>query len=98
MHWGRKVLEVRAPVALGKGLAIEALLRGADVEAALYGGDDTTDLDAFRALRALVHSGELEASVCVAVGSDEAPPALAPEADLTVDGPRGVRELLEALL
>ena len=30
--------------------------------------------------------------------SDEAPPGLALEADLTVDGPGGVRELLEALL
>jgi hypothetical protein len=34
----------------------------------------------------------------VAVSSDEAPPELAQEADLAVDGPSGVRELLEALL
>ena len=49
-------------------------------------------------LRALVQSGPLETAVCVAVASDEAPPELAREADLTVDGPGGVRELLEALL
>jgi hypothetical protein len=36
--------------------------------------------------------------VCVAVSSDEAPPELAQEADVTVDGPDGVRRLLEALL
>ena len=29
VHWGRKVLEVRPPVALDKGLGIAALLRGA---------------------------------------------------------------------
>ncbi len=98
VHWGRKVLEVRPPVALDKGLGVTALLRGAPVAAALYVGDDTTDLDAFRALRSLVDAGALEHAVCVAVGSDEAPPELAHEADLLVDGPAGVRGLLEALL
>jgi trehalose 6-phosphate phosphatase len=98
VHWGRKVLEVRPPVEFGKGLGIAALVRGEGVSAALYVGDDTTDLDAFRGLRALVESGELRTALCVAVRSDEAPPELAAEADLTVDGPGGVRELLEALL
>jgi trehalose 6-phosphate phosphatase len=98
VHWGRKVLEVRPPVVLDKGLGIAALLRGTDVTAGLYVGDDTTDLDAFRGLRTMVSAGELACALCVAVSSDEAPPGLALEADLTVDGPGGVRELLEALL
>jgi trehalose 6-phosphate phosphatase len=98
VHWGRKVLEVRPPVVLDKGLGIAALLRGSPVTTALYVGDDTTDLDAFRGLRKLVESGELQSAVCAAVSSDEAPPELAQEADLTVDGTPGVRELLEALL
>jgi trehalose 6-phosphate phosphatase len=104
VHWGRKVLEVRPPVALDKGLGIAALLRGDEaargegIAAAMYVGDDTTDLDAFRGLRSLVESGSLASAVCVAVSSDEAPPGLAAESDLTVDGPGGVRELLGALL
>jgi trehalose 6-phosphate phosphatase len=105
VHWGRKVLEVRPPVGLDKGLGVAALLRGAPdragaplVTAAVYVGDDTTDLDAFRGLRSLVQSGMLATALCVAVSSDEAPPELALEADLTVDGTGGVRELLEALL
>ncbi len=98
VHWGRKVLEVRPPVAFDKGLGIDALLSGEEVAAAVYVGDDTTDLDAFHALRALQEAGELETALCVAVSSDEAPPELAREADLTVDGPGGVRGLLEALL
>jgi trehalose 6-phosphate phosphatase len=98
VHWGRKVLEVRPPVGLDKGLGIAALLRGDPVIGALYVGDDTTDLDAFRGLRTLVQEGKLAHSVCVAVSSDEAPPELAQEADVTVDGPDGVRGLLEALL
>jgi trehalose 6-phosphate phosphatase len=98
VHWGRKVLEVRPPVVLDKGLGIAKLLRGSSVTAAVYVGDDTTDLDAFRELRALTQSDVLANAVCVAVRSDEAPPELAREADLTVDGTGGVRELLEALL
>jgi trehalose 6-phosphate phosphatase len=98
VHWGRKVLEVRPPIALDKGLGIATLLRGAHVDAALYVGDDTTDLDAFRGLRAMVDAGTLSAAVCVAVNSDEAPPELSQEADLAVDGTAGVRGLLEALL
>jgi len=98
VHWGRKVLEVRPPVLLNKGIGITALLGGGAVAAALYVGDDTTDLDAFRGLRELVASGVLENATCVAVSSDEVPEELAREADLTVDGTTGVRELLEALL
>jgi trehalose 6-phosphate phosphatase len=98
VHWGRKVLEVRPPVALDKGLGITALLRGSPATAALYVGDDSTDLDAFRGLRRLVESGRLSTALCAAVSSDEAPEELAREADLTVEGTTGVRELLEALL
>ncbi len=103
VHWGRKVLEVRPPVALDKGLGVTALLDGRvtpppDLHAALYVGDDTTDLDAFRGLRSLVQAGKLARTVCVAVCSEEAPQELVEEADLTIDGPEGVRHLLEALL
>jgi trehalose 6-phosphate phosphatase len=98
VHWGRKVLEVRPPVALDKGIGVALLLRDAPVATAVYVGDDTTDLDAFRGLRGLAQSGALGSTLCVAVDSDEAPPELAREADLTLDGTAGVRELLEALL
>jgi trehalose 6-phosphate phosphatase len=98
VHWGRKVLEVRPPVALDKGRGIALLLRRTPITAALYVGDDSTDLDAFRSLREQVQRGVLDSAVCVAVRSDEAPEELAREADLAVDGTDGVRGLLEALL
>ncbi|HUN79561.1 MAG TPA: trehalose-phosphatase [Solirubrobacteraceae bacterium] len=104
VHWGRKVLEVRPPVALDKGIGVRALLDGqpapaaARFQAALYVGDDATDVDAFGALRALVADGLLAHAVCVAVDSEEAPPELGEQADLAIDGPGGVRALLEALL
>ncbi|HVW18094.1 MAG TPA: trehalose-phosphatase [Solirubrobacteraceae bacterium] len=98
VHWGRKVLEVRPPVAIDKGRGVTRLLRGAGVDAALYCGDDLTDVDAFRALRAEQAAGRLDEAVCVGVASDETPGEVRREADVMVDGPRGVRELLTALL
>ncbi len=98
VHWGRKVLEVRPPIELDKGAGVTALLDDAPVQAAVYVGDDSTDLDAFRALRARVEDGRLQTAICAAVSSEEAPEDLAREADLVLDGPSGVRELLEALL
>lgn len=97
-HWGRKVLEVRPPVRIDKGAGVMALLRDAEVDTALYAGDDVTDLDAFRALAELQADGRLQAAVRVGVVSDEGPQTIGQECDVTVDGPAGVRGLLEALL
>jgi trehalose 6-phosphate phosphatase len=95
-HWGRKVLEIRPRVAADKGTAVETALDERPLARALYAGDDTTDLDAFRKLRALAAQGRIE-SLCVGVRSSEGPPALEREADIIVDGPEGVVELLETL-
>jgi trehalose 6-phosphate phosphatase len=98
-HWGRKVLEVRPPVKIDKGSGILRLLKevGPEIEMALYVGDDTTDIDAFRALGSLVEEGRLERAVRVGVQSEEGPSEIRDEADLLVDGPEGVRELLTLL-
>jgi trehalose 6-phosphate phosphatase len=96
-HRGRKVLEVRPPVEMNKGRGVRQLLEGANMATALYAGDDVTDVDAFDALRALVAEGVLRTAVCVGVRSEETPEALRASADVLVDGPTGVRDLLTAL-
>jgi trehalose 6-phosphate phosphatase len=96
-HWGRKVLEIRPPVELNKGRGVRRLVEETALDAAAYVGDDTTDLDAFAALRALVEEKALQHAVCIGVRSDETPAGLEAQADLLVDGPRGVRTLLAAL-
>ncbi len=105
VHWGRKVLEVRPPVTLDKSLGVSALLGdpegrndGRGVQAAVYVGDDTTDLDAFRGLHERVEAGLLSSAICVGVRSEETPEELLRRADLMIDGTDGVRQLLEALL
>ena len=96
-HWGRKVLEIRPPVPVGKGEAVRELLGERPVRAALYAGDDVTDLDAFAALDELVGEGRLDAAVKVGVRSDEGPAEIAERADVVVDGIDGMRELLAEL-
>jgi trehalose 6-phosphate phosphatase len=96
-RWGRKVLELRPVGGGGKDAAVAALLARDGVSAAIYAGDDRTDLDAFRRLRELREGGELATAVCVGVISPEAPPELAEEADLFVDGPAGWLAILETL-
>ena len=66
--------------------------------AALYAGDDATDLDAFRGLDELVEMGALESAVRVGVRSDEGPSEIAEAADVVVDGTAGVHRMLETLL
>ena len=97
VRWGRKVLELRPAGGGGKDGAVASLLAIDGVDRATYAGDDRTDLDAFRRLRELGDSGELSAAVCVGVVSAEAPPELAEESDLTVEGPEGWLQILRWL-
>lgn len=88
-RWGRKVLELRPVGGGGKDAAVAGLLGGGKIVNAVYAGDDRTDLDACRRLRELREEGRLQSATCVGVVSPEAPPELAEESDLTVDGPDG---------
>ena len=90
-QFGRKVLEVRPPVAADKGTAVRTLLEQRGLRRALYAGDDTTDLDAFRGLDGL------DVAVRIAVVSAEGPPALREAADLVVESPAQLVELLRRL-
>ena len=90
-RFGRKVLEVLPPVGSHKGTAVRHLLDGAGLTRALVAGDDTTDLDAFRAVDGL------ECAVRVAVLSDESPEVLRDYAEIVVDSTGEFLELLRRL-
>jgi trehalose 6-phosphate phosphatase len=94
---GREVLEVRPPVRIDKGTAVTELLAGAGGRSALYVGDDRTDADAWRALRALRDAGELGHAVALAVASAEVPAEVRAAADAEVDGPPGALAALRLL-
>jgi len=92
-RWGRRVLEIRPPVDADKGTALRELLRLSGARRGLYAGDDTTDLDGFRGLA----EAGLDVAVRVAVASDEGPAELQEAADLVVDGPQELADLLGQL-
>ena len=77
-RFGRKVLEVLPPVGSNKGTAVRNLLEGAELRRVLVAGDDTTDLDAFRAVE------DLDQKVRVAVLAPESPRLLADHAEIVL--------------
>jgi trehalose 6-phosphate phosphatase len=97
IHRGRKVLELRPSATVNKGTAVEALLAATRATAALYAGDDRTDLDAFAVLARLRDSGRLGTAVRIGIASAEGPPEIAAEADLAVPGPAGLLPVLRLL-
>jgi trehalose 6-phosphate phosphatase len=80
---GKRVIELRPPLDVDKGVAVAQVARERGLRGALYLGDDRTDIDAFRALRRLSAEGVCR-GVSVAVLHAEAPPELAREADVAL--------------
>ncbi len=92
---GKMVIELLPPDRPLKGGAVERLAEELDLAAVLFAGDDVADLDAFDALDQLEREGLV--TVRVAVRGEETPQALVEAADLVVDGPTGLLELLRGL-
>jgi trehalose 6-phosphate phosphatase len=95
---GRGVVEARPPIRADKGTAVRTLIEEYSPERAMFLGDDTTDLDAFRELVKLREEGELQEILRIGVASDEGPPEIETEADIVVDGVEGVTALLRQLV
>ncbi len=95
---GRGVVEARPPIRADKGTAVRTLVEEYHPERAMFLGDDTTDLDAFRELVTLREEGTLKDVLRVGVASDEGPPEITSEADIVADGVDGVGDVLRALL
>jgi trehalose 6-phosphate phosphatase len=93
LHSGRLVLELRPP-GHDKGRALGGLAEGCS--AVVYAGDDLGDLPAFDVVDRLRDGGQPGLLVCS--DSPEGPDELRERADLVVDGPPGVVQLLSDLL
>jgi trehalose 6-phosphate phosphatase len=82
----RMSLEVLPPVHVDKGTAVTRIVRERGLRRSLYAGDDTTDISALRVV-----------DLPIAIRSPESPAALLAAAEIVVDGPAGLLELLERL-
>jgi trehalose 6-phosphate phosphatase len=88
---GRMACELRPPIPVDKGVAYDELTRGFRHRA--FVGDDDGDLAAF----AIGRDEDEGRTVRVAVRSPEVPPGLLVQADLVVEGPEGLAQLLTEL-
>ncbi|MDD9368874.1 MAG: trehalose-phosphatase [Acidimicrobiales bacterium] len=86
-------VELHPPIAADKGTAVEELVEG--LAAVCFVGDDRGVLPAYDALDRLAARGVH--ALRVAVASDEAPDELIDRADLVVEGPAEVLDLLNRL-
>jgi trehalose 6-phosphate phosphatase len=91
---GRHVVELRPP-GMDKGKALRSLVDETSARSVMFTGDDRGDLPAFAEVRRLREEGVPGLLVCS--GSDEVA-SVAEQSDLVVDGPRGVADLISALL
>ena len=91
---GRNVIEVRSGD-MHKGHALRTFVAEQEADGVVFGGDDLGDVEAFEAVRDLRDDGLPGLVVCSASTEQ---PHLVELADVVVDGPAGVVELLGALL
>jgi trehalose 6-phosphate phosphatase len=93
---GKRVIEVAPKEAPSKGDLVERVARENELEALLYAGDDRPDVDAFAAVERLRRDGLT--GVTVAVRSAGTPLELLERADLVLESPSGLVELLRGLV
>ncbi|HEX2621148.1 MAG TPA: hypothetical protein VHL11_13395, partial [Phototrophicaceae bacterium] len=89
--------ELRPPIAINKGTVFNDLINTYRLDAAIFIGDDTTDVDALRVTRVMRDQGKCFA-LGIGVESDGTPPTVLEAADVLVIGVSGVEELLEWLV
>ncbi len=94
---GKMILELIPDVDVDKGTALRALVQAAGARRVLYVGDDHTDADAWRRMRAMSEAGELHAAHCVVADGPEVDPLVRAQADAAVDGTAGVLGLMRTL-
>ena len=80
---GRMIFELRPQLAINKGTAIRDLVQELGLRGIVFFGDDLTDLDAFRALRALREEDNIAALRIAVLGPDTAQ-IIVEESDQTV--------------
>jgi len=89
----RAVIELRPPIEITKGSVLKEIIESYHLGAAVYMGDDVSDIDAFDTMHALSRSPAFQGLALGVVG-EETPPNVAERADLLL---RGVDEV-EAFL
>ena len=93
---GRMAVELLPPIEVNKGSAVRELIKEYQLRAAIYLGDDVTDIDAFRA----IHEAKTQYfnGICLGEIDKETLPGVKEGADFTLDGVGEVERFLEWLV
>ena len=91
---GRQVIEVRAP-GMDKGQVVRRVVKEAEASGVCFAGDDLGDVEAFETVATMRDDGLATLLVC-SLSQEES--ALVDRADVVVDGPAGVLDVLRALM
>jgi trehalose 6-phosphate phosphatase len=90
---GKMVKEIRPPVDINKGTAVATVVEERGLHAAVMLGDDTTDVDAFRAIARMRDAGRIQ-GVSVGVLSSETPDEVLETADYALADTEAVERFL----
>lgn len=93
---GRRVFELRPPMLVDKGRALQRLVEHYALDGVVYLGNDVSDVDAFNMTHALRAQGTCF-GIAVCVLSEWTATEAYEEADLTIDGFAGVEIFLDWL-
>jgi trehalose 6-phosphate phosphatase len=97
VYEGRMLFEIRPPIDMDKGSALHTLINEYELDAAIYIGDDTTDVDALRVAKQQREQGQCYA-FGIGVRAAETPQSVLDTADFVLDGVEGVELFLSTLL
>lgn len=91
---GRMVVELRPPLEVNKGVAVEMLVDRYCLKGGIYLGDDITDVDAFVAIHSRQKSSSFR-GLALGVIDEETSSLVEKEADFTLNGVRDVERFLK---
>lgn len=94
---GRQIIEIRPPLDYDKGTAVQSLIDDYNLTGLFYPGDDTTDVDAFRAIQTWRDNTD-GAGLALGVIGPETPDTVEETTDLHLAGVEDVAEFLNWLV
>lgn len=90
----KMAIDLLPPVEANKGTATLRLIQEYDLSGGVYLGDDITDIESFRAIRAASRDSDFQ-GLAIGVTSPEMPQELVTEVDFTLDGVGDVEHFLQ---
>ena len=93
LHYGKMLIDLRLPVEINKGTALQMLVEERNLQGAIVLGDDTTDFDMFETTRSLNEIVSLK-YLNIAVLGSETPESLISLATHTIQSVADVEKLL----